>query len=269
VSHSPVPPDYRPTILLGALAPARLDAVKSPLEAEGWDVRTMRDFALETDPAPGSAVVIAASRSIQPDLILTAGSESDPWAFKTICELRSDPATQDLGVVVFPEVSVPSGLAVTPMSGPDAWIFPETPDAEALETIRKTIRAGLAGRLEWAQREWTPTDRFRHTVKSARVRIELGRTVEAATMGEWLYGRRNLVDLKIWDGTTEHPRGWRFGRAKRYRRPLLVEYEEVITEDSLAPEQHFTFYARSGRLLLAACHAVSDLAGGWPVLEAG
>ena len=278
---------YSPTLLMACPEGHSLVAIGAALAGEGWDIRIVST----TGPAEGSQLAIppvvklqgsaetavdgqlnasqllAAARSIQPDVLVVAGVDEDAWALMAVRGLRSDPLTHDMGIVVFPCVSVPEDLDITPMSGPDSWVFLDARPAQAMEAIRKTVRAALDNRLEWAQRDWTPDERRRQAIRTLRLRVERGRRVDPGQMAEMLYGPGRRVDIRVWDGPSPHLPGWRVGADERYGRPILVRHKEVAGDDDELGEQYFTLCSRSGRLLIAAAHVLAELAGGWPYIE--
>jgi len=210
-------------------------------------------------------MLVNAARAVLPDVVVAAGHNNDAWAFSIVRQLRSDPSTHDIGVVVFPNVSVPEDLDITPMSGPDAWVYLDARAAQAAEVIRRTVRAALDGHLEWAHRDWTPDDRRHHSIKTLQLSVENGRLVTPAALSEMLFGTRR-VDIRVWDAPAFRGSTWRFGGEERYRRPLIVKCEKLVVDDHGFGEQLFTLQSRSGDLLIAAAHCISDLAGGWPTI---
>jgi hypothetical protein len=257
-----IPSSYKPTVLLGRLPAAALPPMVVALASDGWDVRT-----LPGQPSVGAraAELITAALEIQPDLLVAAGTTADPWAFEAIRSVRTAPPVMDLGLVVMAHVEVPSELDVTPMTGPDAWIFPDEDPTQILDTIRRTAEAALESRLPWAQRDWTPSDRRRDGLKALSLLIEQGAPVQPSAMADRLYGLDAAIDIRVWDGETPHPAGWRFGATTHYPRALLIQPGPGGADDPI--DTRYQLFSRSGQLLLSACTALVELSGGWPTIQ--
>lgn len=281
-------PAYTPTVMVSCFPGHPLSTVAESLAAEGPDVR----IVLESSGIPAAAVpepakktsrrrsasmhsrshgkdasLIAAARSVQPDVLVMAGNRTDEWAVEIVRELRSDPVTHELGLVLFPCVSIPEEMEITPMTGPDAWVFLDARPAQALETIRRTVREALEGRLEWAQRDWSASDRRKYAIKAMSLHIDEGCAVTPEELALALYGSEHSVDIRILEGTSSHLPGWRFGGEERFGRPLLARHEAIAVDGNGVGEHRYTLYSRSSRLLMAASNSLAEVAGGWPTVE--
>jgi hypothetical protein len=268
-NHPALP--YIPTVLLGSFAHHPLGALSEALSLDGWDMRVIAETPptprgqapISYDPETRANAILSAARSIMPDLMVVAGTDEDAWSLTATRLLRSDPVTQNIGLVLFPLVSVPDDLDITPMSGPDAWVFLDARMAQAVETVRRAVRLAIDGRLEWAQRDWTAEDRRHNSVKSLQIRIEHGRPLDPESLADMLFGPRCRVDVHAWD----NPMGWRYGAEDRYQAPLLIRSQKLSSDESGLEEHRYTMHSRNARILIAAAHASAELAGGWPSLE--